>query len=469
VHYPIRTGRFRWRLTVAFILLAVASAGVLALTAFVLVREERERLFEERVRREARLSVSLAEEALSSPAEVTDIRRLLSRFERRGDFKTVVVFEGKVFRSHSHVGLEQVPSRLRAPRDREQLVTASTEIRRPHLVVRSSLQAPPVDMYFFFSQESLYGGLGRLLRVLLRVWVGVVVLAAGAGTILARRTLQPVARASAAARSLAEGLLDTRLPVDRQDEFGAWAVSFNEMAQALQERLDALKEAHEREKRFTSDVSHELRTPLTALVSAASLVRENLEDMSPRTRWAAERMVAEVPRLRRLVEELIEISRLDAGREALRSEPLDLFSVVARLTASRGWASAVRLEGRRTPVHTDRRRVERIVGNLIDNAVAHGRREVRVSVGQENGWATVEVQDDGPGIPTEHLGHIFDRFYKIDPARSGGSGLGLSIAAENAKLLGGTIDAESEPGSGACFTFSFPATTLLPDGEDAVA
>jgi signal transduction histidine kinase len=257
--------------------------------------------------------------------------------------------------------------------------------------------------------------------------------------------------------------------VDRQDEFGAWAVSFNEMAQALQQRLDALKEAHERETRFTSDVSHELRTPLTALVSAASLVRENLESMSPRTRWAAERMVAEVPRLRHLVEELIEISRLDAGREAMRPEPLELFSVVARVTASRGWASAVRLEGKPTPVHTDRRRVERIVGNLIDNAVTHGRKSVRVCVGHGNGWASVEVRDDGPGISSEHVGHIFDRFYKVDPARSGGSGLGLSIAAENARLLGGNIDVQSEPGSGACFTFSLPATTLLRHGEDAVA
>ena len=469
MHYPIRTGRFRWRLTVAFILVAAVAAGVLALTAFVLVREERERLFEERVRREARLSVSLAEEALSSPAEVADVRRLLSRLNRRGDFKTVVV-EGRALASHSHVGLEQVPSRLRAQTDAEQITTASTEIRnKPHLVVKSSLQDPAVDMYFFFSQQFLVGGLGRLLRILLRVWVGIVVFGAGAGTILARRTLQPVATASAAARSLAEGLLDTRLPVDRQDEFGAWAVSFNEMAQALQQRLDALEEAHEREKRFTSDVSHELRTPLTALVSAASLVRENLEDMSPRTRWAAERMVAEVARLRHLVEELIEISRLDAGTEALRPEPLELFSVIARVTASRGWASAVRQEGEPTPVHTDRRRLERIVGNLIENAVTHGKEEIRVCVGQRSGWASVEVRDDGPGIPSEHLGHIFDRFYKVDPARTGGSGLGLSIAAENARLLGGTIDVESEPGSGACFTFSLPATTLLPHGEDAVA
>src|SRR5207247_2816676 len=136
----------------------------------------------------------------------------------------------------------------------------------------------------------------------------------------ARRPLGACGRASAAARSIAEGLLDTRLPVQGRDEFGAWAASFNEMAQALEDKIAALSEARERERRFTADVAHELRTPLTALVSEASLLREHLDRMPEDVRRPAELLVDDVARLRRLVEDLMAVSRLAAGREQARVE-----------------------------------------------------------------------------------------------------------------------------------------------------
>ena len=136
-----------------------------------------------------------------------------------------------------------------------------------------------------------------------------VVLAGAAGALAARRVLRPVGQASAAAHALAEGLLDTRLPVETDDEFGAWAASFNEMADALEEKIRALSEAQARERRFTADVAHELRTPVTALVGEASLLREQLERMPVEAKRPAQLMVDDVSRLRRLVEELMEISR----------------------------------------------------------------------------------------------------------------------------------------------------------------
>src|SRR5207244_916785 len=138
-------------------------------------------------------------------------------------------------------------------------------------------------------------------------WVLAVAVAAATGLLLARRTLGPVARASRAARDLAEGLLDTRLPVETRDEFGAWATSFNEMASALEAKIEALSEARERERRFTSDVAHELRTPLSAVVGEASLLREHLAELPAEVRRPAELLVGDVGRLRRLVEELMEI------------------------------------------------------------------------------------------------------------------------------------------------------------------
>src|SRR5581483_4263258 len=161
----------------------------------------------------------------------------------------------------------------------------------------------------------------------------VVLLAAIVGQALARRTLEPVGRASAAARAVAEGLLATRLPVRGKDEFGAWAESFNRMATALEDNIA-------RERRFTADVAHELRTPVTALVAAASLLREHLDAMPAEAHRPAEIVVADVIRLRRLVDDLMEISRLDAGHEPVSLEPVDLFEAITSVVTARGWAQS---------------------------------------------------------------------------------------------------------------------------------
>ncbi|MGH3021803.1 MAG: ATP-binding protein, partial [Gaiellaceae bacterium] len=298
------------------------------------------------------------------------------------------------------------------------------------------------------------------LRTILLAGLGVVVvLAALAGLLLARRTLAPVARASDAARSLAEGLLATRLPVEREDEFGAWATSFNEMAEALEAKITELSEAQARERRFTADVAHELRTPLTAVVNEASLLAEHIERMPPEARRPAELLVADVARLRDLVEDLMEISRLDAGTQPLRPERVDLGSLVASAVHARGWDKRLRLDTDEVVLTSDPRRLERIVANLVGNALEHGGREVAVRVGRDGVGAFVEVSDRGPGIAREDLPHLFDRFYKADRSRAGqGTGLGLAIALENARLLGGDIAVASEPGAGTRFTFRLPVT-----------
>jgi len=301
--------------------------------------------------------------------------------------------------------------------------------------------------------------------------VGILVLlAALAGVVLARGTLRPVARASEAAHSLAEGLLETRLPVEGQDEFGAWAQAFNEMAAALEAKIAALSAAQARERRFTSDVAHELRTPLTALVGEASLLAEHLDRMPPESRRPAELLIGDVGRLRRLVEELMEISRFDAGVESVHAEDVDVAALVAATLRGRGWEERVQLDGNGLTVTSDPRRLEHIVANLVDNALEHGASEVSVRLAQHDGEAVVEVVDDGPGIAPEHLPHLFERFYKADAARSGaGTGLGLAIAQENARLLGGEIGVESEPGTGSNFTLRLPVSKPLPARDGGVS
>jgi signal transduction histidine kinase len=231
------------------------------------------------------------------------------------------------------------------------------------------------------------------------------------------------------------------------------------MAEALETKITALSQAQARERRFTSDVSHELRTPLTALVAEASLLAEHLDRMPDEARRPAELLVNDVARLRDLVEDLMEISRLDAGEARVRMEPVDVGSLVATAVRSRRWDDRVSIDRDEVLISTDPRRLERIVANLVGNALEHAGRDVSVRVGKDGLGAFVEVTDTGPGISPDRLPHVFDRFYKADSSRAGpGSGLGLAIALENARLLGGDLDVWSEVGRGTRFTLRLPVT-----------
>jgi two-component system sensor histidine kinase MtrB len=259
--------------------------------------------------------------------------------------------------------------------------------------------------------------------------------------------------------------------VRSRDEFGAWAESFNEMAAALQAKIGDLSRAQARERRFTADVAHELRTPVTALVAEASLLREYLDRLPSDARRPAELLLADVVRLRRLVEDLIEISRLDARKVSLFRRPVDLTALLDTIVRARGWDGRVVVTGDAVTVHADPRRLERVLANLLANAVTHGGSGVTASVRRTADGVTVTVADRGPGIAPEHLPHLFERFYKADPSRTGaGSGLGLAIAYENARLLGGRLWVDSNPGAGTRFHLDLPAEAApltLPGSDPA--
>jgi signal transduction histidine kinase len=460
MHGIATKGSLRRRLTVAFMLAAGLAPALLAAGSFLLVRSSRLSDSLDRGLDQTRANLVLASTVLDRAANRAAAERLLaSSFQRRGSFDTVGFVGDRGFALGLSVGPGQVPADLRAVVQTGRLGYERTRIAGTHYLVTGGQPAgSQVELYFFFTEQRLYDDLRQLAFVLFG-GTGVLILLAGlAGAALARRTLRPVGQASAAARSLAEGLLDTRLPVEREDEFGRWAASFNGMAEALQDKVRALSEAEARERRFTADVAHELRTPLTALVAEASLLREHIASLPPAARRPAELLAEDVERLRRLVDDLLEVSRLDAGHEDATLEPIDLRGLVDGLLAARSWRDRVHVEGSRVIVPGDRGRLERILGNLVGNALQHGGRGVSVTIEKVNGEARLEVADSGPGIAQEHLPHVFDRFYKADRSRSGaGSGLGLAIARENARLLGGDIEAWSEPGRGSRFTVRLPA------------
>jgi len=444
----ISSGGLRRRLTIAFMLAVGASAAALAAGSYLVVRHNLLADSVDSGAQQARRNLLIAPTYLRQGPD-----ELLDAYERGGDFLTAGVHRGRSFSSSFSVGLRQVPTDLRRIVRQGQVGYKRETVAGTHYLVVGGPSGARTELYFFFSEQDLRHELGQLRNILL-AGLGLLVLLAGfVGAVLARSTLRPVARASDAARSLAEGLLETRLPVEGRDEFGVWAQSFNEMAAALEAKISALSAAQSRERRFTADVAHELRTPLTALVGEASMLAEHLDSMPPGPRRPAELLIADVGRLRRLVEDLMEISRFDADQESLQAETVDLGSLAAATIRARGWADQVRLEGVNVALTSDPRRLERIVANLVGNALEHGGRGVAVRVGRDGAWAFVEVADEGPGIPPEHLPHVFERFYKADAARTaGGTGLGLAIAQENARLLGGKIEVSSERGEGTRFT-----------------
>jgi signal transduction histidine kinase len=457
---PVRTGRLRRRLTVAFMLVAGLAAAVLAVSSYLIVRDARLSDSLDRALEQGRFNLVLAGETLGRDPTPAETDTLLEAYARRGTFAVVGQTGTRTFSSSLSLGPSQIPTALKSLVQAGRLAYEREEIGGVrYLIVGGRVGRADTDLYYFFSEERLWDELGQLRTILLSVLGGLVLLGGLVGAFLARGLLRPVARASVAAHSLAEGLLDTRLPVESRDEFGAWAASFNEMADALEAKITALSEAQARERRFTSDVSHELRTPLTALVAEASLLAEQLDRMPDEARRPAELLVNDVARLRDLVEDLMEISRLDAGEARVRKEPVDVGSLVTTAVHSRRWDDRVEIEREEVVVSTDPRRLERIVANLVGNALEHAGRDVSVRVGKDGVAAFVEVTDQGPGIPPDRLPHVFERFYKADTSRAGpGSGLGLAIALENARLLGGDLDVWSEVGRGTRFTLRLPVT-----------
>ncbi|MER7759944.1 HAMP domain-containing sensor histidine kinase [Streptomyces sp. NPDC097619] len=275
----------------------------------------------------------------------------------------------------------------------------------------------------------------------------------------ASTVLRPVQRLGDAARRLGEGELDTRLDVSGNDELADLSHTFNKTAEALEKKVADMSAREESSRRFVADMSHELRTPLTALTAVTEVLEEEIDGLDPMIAPAVELVVSETRRLNNLVENLMEVTRFDAGTARLVLDDVDVADMVTACIDARAWLDAVELDAERGIVaRLDPRRLDVILANLIGNALKHGGSPVRVSVRTEERTLVIAVKDNGPGIPEDVLPHVFDRFYKASASRpkSDGSGLGLSIAMENAHIHGGDITAANDPAGGALFTLKLP-------------
>ncbi|WP_199423542.1 MtrAB system histidine kinase MtrB [Actinotalea solisilvae] len=340
----------------------------------------------------------------------------------------------------------------------------------PGLVVASAVTAPAVgqyELYFLYSLAPEQQTLGLVQRVLGLGALGLLLLLGCTTWLVTRQTVHPVRSAARVAERLADGHLAERMEVRGVDEMATLARSFNEMAESLQDQIRRMEELSRLQRRFVSDVSHELRTPLTTVRMAAEVIHAARDELDPAASRSAELLTAQLDRFEDLLADLLEISRFDAGAAMLDAESRDVRDVVMTaveqavpLAERRGVWLSVELPPRAVIADIDPRRVERVLRNLLVNAVEHADgKQVEVWLGADQRAVAVAVRDHGVGMAPEEVEHVFDRFWRADPARArttGGTGLGLAISIEDAHLHGGWLEAWGRPGEGACFRLTLP-------------
>lgn len=324
---------------------------------------------------------------------------------------------------------------------------------RPYEAVAIAIPAIDATYFEIFPISDVADTLGTIRSTLVAAVLAITIVAGVLGYLLSGNVLLPLRRVTEAASTIARGSLNTRLEAETDPELQQLVTSFNGMADAVQERI-------EREERFASDVSHELRSPITSLGAAVEVLKGRASELSERNRQALDIIATQVRRFDRTVLDLLELSRLDARAGQDNAEELRLTPLVERIAARHGFGDVLVVSdlGERDVVVLDRRRVERILLNLLDNARDHagGASEIVVST-DDNDDLLLIVDDDGPGVGVSERLRIFERFARGTASRNSvGSGLGLAIVSEHANALGGKAFVDTSPSGGARFVVVIP-------------
>jgi len=450
---PRRLG-LRARVTAAFALGALSLSAVLSVLTYGLVRSFLVEQREQGAVTQTFLNARVVRDGLASRSPQPDPDRILSSLETPSGTGAVVRYRGVWYANSVAVGSESLPQRLRVLVDEgtpgRQRFTLSGE---PWLAV--GVPIPHVHGVYF--EAVSLDGVDGILDVLGFSLAGAAMLTTVAGAAMGRwaaaRVLSPLTSVSEAAAGIASGNLGIRLEAPEDPDLRLLASSFNRM-------VDALKERIERDARFASDVSHELRSPLTTLSTALEVLVARRDELPQRSRAALDLLAADVGRFQRMVEDLLEISRVDAGVAELHLEPVDLVELVRHAVSAAGAGVVVINDGHRVPAQVDKRRMERVIANLVHNALAYGGGVARVAVEQSRGVVRVVIDDEGAGVPPEERERIFERFYRGSVSgqrgHSDGSGLGLALVAEHVGLHGGRVWVESAEPRGARFIVELP-------------
>lgn len=435
---------------------AFAAAGLLLTLVLSLLTYELTRTYltgqrERSATRQAFANARLANSVLG--ADKSDPRALLDSLPAESDSSVLINVSGTWF--SSDVGLSEDS----LPHSFVELVTNGSAARQrierngvTNLVVGSPLGGANAAYFEVFPLRELNQTLRALATSLAVASAVTTLLGAVAGWYASRRVLVPLQRVSSASERIAGGKLGTRLRASGDADLQPIVDSFNSMADALQSRI-------EREARFASDVSHELRTPLTALSTAVQVLQSRADEMPARVRAALDVLESQIEYFERLVLDLLEISRYDAGVNELLNEEVEPISFIRQTLAPLD-SAPLRVATPMPPVvSVDKRRVERMLANLVENAQVHAGGVDAVELAASNGTLSISVIDHGPGIPPEERAFVFERFRRGNNSTANaikGTGLGLALVAEHAALHGGKVEMEPVEPTGCRFTISIP-------------
>ncbi|WP_425256344.1 MULTISPECIES: MtrAB system histidine kinase MtrB [unclassified Pseudarthrobacter] len=500
LRYVAMSLRRRWRRSLQFrtvlttLLLSIASFAVVGA---YLSNQIANNLFQERLAQaesETRYNVQQVQDTFDG-AQVTDqssvitlVYDTLSAVEGRGSvIQRRYVFEAKPeqtrprnrwveSRASDQLTISVIPPELRkaVQQSGPDQYWASTEIPvgvedRPAIAVGNlvTFNGTVYELYLIYDVNTAQQTLDEIQGVLWTGFAGLVLIIGGIAWYVTRNVVSPVSHAAVVSEKLAAGQLQERMVVRGEDEVARLGASFNHMAASLQEQITQLATLSQMQQRFVSDVSHELRTPLTTVRMAAEVLYDARHDFDPINKRSAELLYNQVERFQSLLADLLEISRFDAGVATLDAEPVDILQVVgnvvedaAPVAAEYGSTIVLNTAASEIIVEADDRRIERIVRNLVLNAVEHGEgKPVTVTVAANEAAVAIAVRDQGIGMEPAEAARVFDRFWRADPARArttGGSGLGLSIAMEDTKLHNGWLQAWGKKGAGANFRLTLP-------------
>ncbi len=392
--------------------------------------------------RQAYVNASFARSSLLG--KKADVTQLLASLDTVPGSLSVLEQNGQWHATSLSVGEEAIPAGLRSLVLQGSPATQHFSLAgSPQMVVGIPLPAANAAYFEVFSLDEL----GRTLQILALALGGAALITTVAGAVIGRwastRALRPLGVVSKAAETIAGGKLDTRLAAGDDSDLSALAGSFNRMADAVVARIN-------REVRFTSDVSHELRSPLTTLATSVGVLEAHKEELPARGRRALDLLNSEIRRFQQMVDDLLEISRADTGSAELLLDEVnaaELAVQLAQTSDAKGAPVEIDPKVRQTTLAVDKRRIERVVANLVANARQYAGGVTRLAVERSPGAVRLVVADRGPGVPASERERIFERFYRGDAARrrgvTDGTGLGLSLVAEHVRLHGGRVWVES--------------------------
>jgi two-component system, OmpR family, sensor histidine kinase MtrB len=459
----------RTRILMMFIVGAFLLSSLLAAAAYSFTRsnllQQRDLDGIERAYRNAQVVLFELQAGQTSPRAVID------RLTGLGVTRAAVVVRGVPSASSPRYSPNVIPASL-TDRVANDGVAARMvlDLDSPTLVIGIPLQSQQAVYYEFLPLDDVRSTLRSVWLSLLFGGLITTMLGGLLGTIAARRAVRPLGDAAQAAKAIAGGRLDTRLVPTDDPDLRTLANSFNDMAAALQMKV-------ERDARFASDVSHELRSPLMTLAASAEVMLARRDDMPERAQSALDLLVADVTRFQGLVEDLLEISRFDAGAIRLHLEELLVAEFVRQAVSVSSAPStpiSVTEAAESLVMQGDRRRLARVIANLIDNARLHGGGDAEIFVCEPHADGEPEpishvwiaVEDHGPGVPPDERSLVFERFARGAVAgrrsSSDGAGLGLALVDEHVRMHGGRIWVEDrlDGQPGARFVLELPAEPL---------